>query len=140
MMARPSLIWASRLIIVLAAASSLGAGEAFAQAQGLAAVGPVDPGNGFPQFYQDQAGQAVEQCLDNVTPGDPCGILALGGLPNPTAPIVFPTNFPGESFFWLTSARFLSVGGNTKFRADLTMALEATFGNAAGAVVSGDQI
>jgi hypothetical protein len=140
MMRRPSLNSASRLIIVLAAASCLGAGEAFAQAQGLAAVGPVDPGNGFPQFYQDQAGQAVEQCLDNVTPGDPCGIVALGGLPNPAAPIVFPDNFPGESFFWLTSARIQPVGGNRSFRADLVMGLEATFGNAAGTVVPDQQI
>jgi hypothetical protein len=139
-MKRAFLNWASPLAIVLAAASSLGAGEAFAQAQGLAAVGPTDPGNGFPQFYQDNAGQAVELCLDNVTPGDLCGIIALGGLPNPTAPIVFPTNFPGESFFWNTSARIQPVGGNRNFRADVIMALEATFGNAAGTVVPGQQI
>ena len=138
-MRRPSLGWASRLIIGLAAASSLGAGEAFAQAQGLAAVGPVDPGNGFPQFYQDQAGQALEQCLDIVTPGDPCGLLLLGSV-NPRLPIVFPTNFPGESFYWMASARIQPVGGNRSFRADVIMALEATFGNAAGTVVPGQQI
>jgi hypothetical protein len=34
-------------------------GQAHAQAQGLASVGPTDPGNGFPQFYQDKAGLAL---------------------------------------------------------------------------------
>jgi hypothetical protein len=132
--------WASRLIVVLAAACSLGTGEAFAQAQGLAAVGPTDPGNGYPQFYQDNAGQALEPCLDTVTPGDLCGILLLGNLPNRLAPIVFPTNFPNEWFYWLTSARIQPVGGNRSFRADLTMSLEGAFGNAAGTVVPGQQI
>jgi hypothetical protein len=128
--------WASRLIIVLAAASSLGAGEAFAQAQGLFAVGPTDPANGYPTYYQDHAGQALAPCLDNVTPGDPCGILALGGLPNPTGPIVFPTNFPQEFFYSLTSGR-IRVGS---LNATLTMGLEGAFGNTAGTVVPGQQI
>lgn len=139
-MRRPSLNWASRLIIGLAAASSLGAGEAFAQAQGLFAVGPTDPANGYPTFYQDHAGQALAPCLDNVTPGDPCGILALGSVPNPTAPIVFPTNFPNEFFYSLTSGRIRAVPGNNKLNATLTMALEGAFGNTAGTVVPGQQI
>jgi hypothetical protein len=139
-MRRSSLNWASRFIIVLAAASCLGAGEAFAQAQGLFAVGPTDPANGFPQFYQDHAGQALAPCLDNVTPGDPCGIVALGGLPNPTGPIVFPTNFPQEFFYWLTSGRIRNVPGNNKLDATLTMGLEGAFGNTAGTVVPGQQI
>src|SRR5262252_7200281 len=97
MIRRPSLVWASR-IIVLAGALSLGAGEAFAQAQGLATAGPVDPGHGFPQFYQDKGGQALEPCLDNSLTTDPCGILA--SLPNFLQPVVFPTNFPDEFFYW----------------------------------------
>src|SRR5262252_2544105 len=139
MMTRPSLDWASRLIIVMAAACSLGAGEAFAQAQGLAAVGPDDPGNGYPQFYQDLAGQALEPCLDNVTPGDPCGIIALGSVPNPNQPIVFPTNFPNEWFYWNANSRVLNVGGN-KGKANVIMALEGAFGNTAGTIVPGQQI
>src|SRR5215471_2939737 len=140
MMRRPSFHWASRLIIVLAAASSLGAGEAFAQAQGLFAVGPTDPANGYPQYYQDHAGQALAPCLDTVTPGDPCGIVALGNFPNRLAPIVFPTNFPNEWFYWMASARIQPVGGNKSFRADLTLALEGAFGNTAGTVAPGQQI
>ena len=137
MMRRPSFRWASRLIIVLAATCGLGAGEAFAQAQGLAAVGPDDPGNGFPQFYQDKAGQALEPCLDVLT-SDPCGILAA--LPNFLLPVVFPTNFPSEWFYWMTAGRIQPVGGNRTFRADLTLSLEGAFGSPTGALVPGDQI
>ena len=130
--------WASRLTIVLAAACSLGGGEAFAQAQGLAAAGPVDPGHGFPQFYQDKAGQALEPCLDNSLTTDPCGILAA--LPNFLQPVVFPTNFPNEFFYWMAVSRIRAAPGNRNLRADLTLALEGAFGGATGAVVPGDQI
>src|SRR5262245_49962576 len=34
------------------------------QGQGLAAVGPIDPANGFPQFYQDKAGLSLGHCLE----------------------------------------------------------------------------
>src|SRR5499426_1003211 len=73
------------------------AATAVVQGQGLAAVGPIDPANGFPQFYQDKAGLTLGQCLDTTTPGDPC-VLA-GTIPNPTAPITFPSNFPEEFFY-----------------------------------------
>src|ERR1700710_3125309 len=113
-------------------------GAAFAQGQGLAAVGPTDPGNGFPQYYQDKSGLALEPCLANLTAGDPCAIAAV--LPVPTAPVVFPTNFPSEWFYWTSNARILPLAGNKSFRADLTMALEGTFGNPTTAVNNGDQI
>src|SRR5262249_10105420 len=64
------------------------------QGQGLAAVGPIDPANGFPQFYQDKAGLSLGQCLDTTTPGDPC-VLA-GTFPNPTATITFHRHFTEE--------------------------------------------
>src|ERR1700712_126192 len=113
-------------------------GQAFAQAQGLASVGPTDPGNGFPQFYQDKTGTALEPCLANLTAGDPCAIAAE--LPVPTAPVVFPTNFPSEWFYWTGNARIRPLVGSNNFRADLTLALEGTFGNPTTAVNNGDQI
>ena len=137
-MRRDFLDWASRLIIVLAAACSLGGGEAFAQAQGLAAAGPVDPGHGFPQFYQDKAGQALEPCLDNSLTTDPCGILAA--LPDFLHPVVFPTNFPNEFFYWMAVSRIRAAPGNRNLRADLTLALEGAFGGATGAVVPGTRL
>src|SRR5215475_12777993 len=128
----------SGLAVALVATLGLGSGEVYAQAQGLAAVGPSDPGNGFPQFYQDKTGRALEPCLDSLNPADPCGIVAT--VPNPTQPIVFPTNFPDEFFYWMANARMKPVAGSSKFRADLTLALEGAFGNVAGTVANGDQI
>jgi hypothetical protein len=113
-------------------------GQAHAQAQGLASAGPTDPGNGFPQFYQDKTGTALEPCLANLTAGDPCAIAAE--LPAPGAPVVFPTNFPAEWFYWTGNARIRPLAGSNNFRADLTLALEGTFGGPTGAVVNGDQV
>jgi hypothetical protein len=123
---------------VAALLAAFNPGQAFAQAQGLASVGPTDPGNGFPQFYQDKSGVALEPCLANLTAGDPCAIAA--SLPVPTAPVVFPTNFPSEWFYWTGNARIRPLVGSNNFRADLTLALEGTFGGPTGAVVNGDQI
>src|SRR5262245_21414622 len=93
-------------VILVLAACGLGASEANAQqAQGLASVGPVNPGNGYPQYYQDRTGVALAPCLDNTTPGDFCEIAA-SGVPNPAAPIVFPTNFPDEFFYWFATTVF----------------------------------
>ena len=59
-------------------------------------------------------------------------------MPVPTAPVVFPTNFPDEWFYWTGNARILPFAGAS--RLDLTMALEGTFGGAGGRVTNGDQI
>ena len=133
-----------RLSRALAALMAIGviaafnATEVHAQAQGLASVGPTDPGNGFPQFYQDKGGLALEPCLASQAAGDPCGIAA--DVPVPTSPIVFPTNFPDEFFYWQGTARIRPLVGSNNFRADLTMALEGAFGGATGGVVNGEQI
>ena len=54
--------------------------------------------------------------------------------------MVFPTNFPSEWFYWTGNARIRPLVGSNSFRADLTLALEGTFGGPTGAVVNGDQI
>jgi hypothetical protein len=136
-MRRPSRPWIL-LAAVLGLAAILSPRQAYAQAQGLASVGPTDPGNGFPQFYQDKTGVALEPCIANLAAGDPCAIAA--GVPFPTLPVVFPTNFPDEWFYWTGNARIRPLVGSNSFRADLTMALEGTFGGPTGAVVNGDQI
>ena len=64
----------------------------------LAAVGPLDPANGFPLWYQDQAGTTLELCLDTVSSA--AGPLCLLAQPNPNAPISFPDNFGAEAFWW----------------------------------------
>src|SRR5215475_10098009 len=124
------------IILVVACGSS--AAVAQLQGQGLAAVGPIDPANGFPLFYQDKAGLSLGQCLDTTTPGDPC-VLA-GTFPNPTAPITFPSNFPEEFFYAAADADIgPPFAGVATGRARLNLRLEGTFGNPAGAVVNGDQ-
>ena len=58
----------------------------------LFGFGPVDPVNGFPQYYQDSNGLALQACLDLVC--DPA--LAV---PDPTKPVSFPDNFPLALFY-----------------------------------------
>lgn len=98
----------------------------------LAAVGPVDPANGFPMWYLDSAGVRLELCLDfqNAL----CGFVG-NEIPNPLDPVVFPTNFPDEAFWWAGGAIMDSNGGGS---ADLILGLEAAF--AGGGVVDGDQV
>src|SRR5690348_2273852 len=95
------------------------------QGQGLAAVGPIDPANGFPQFYQDKAGLSLGQCLDNTTPGDPCAIAAT--LPNPTQPVTFPANFPQEFFYGAADADINGFAGVATGRARLNLRMEGAF-------------
>jgi len=59
----------------------------------LAEFGPVDPVHGFPEYYQDSNGLALQVCLDFVcNPALP--------VPNPNLPISFPDNFPVEVFYF----------------------------------------
>ena len=106
------------------------------QAQGLAAVGAVDPANGFPKWYLDKNGLQLGACLD-VGALDPCGLIAAGAIPNPALPISFPANFPGEFFYMRATARIDGIGGGLN-RADLGLAHEGAF--AGGVVAAGNQI
>lgn len=99
---------------------------------GLVKAGPVNPANGFPTWYEDSAGRRLELCTDA---GDAlCGIPPAE-VPNPSAPVSFPANFPGESFYQLVGAEVALPNGGT---VGLNLALEATF--ASGAAVPDDQI
>src|SRR5437899_10894372 len=124
--------WISLAVIVCVAFT---AGSAFAQAAGLAAVGAADPANGFPKWYLDNTGLQLAPCLDNNA-ADPCGLGAAGALPNPAAPVVFPTNFPNEVFYNRATARISGIGGGAS-RADLGIALEGAFGGATLTVADG---
>src|SRR5437867_12583484 len=108
----------------------LAGGWASAQnAQGLAAVGAIDPSNGYPRWYLDRNGVQLGQCLDTTNPADPCALA--GTFPNPNQPIVFPTNFPDELFDWRATAVISVIGGGTG-KAVLVMALHGPFGVATG--------
>lgn len=98
----------------------------------LKAAGPLSPANGFPVWYQDTAGVALDLCLD---PNDAfCGVL-MAPLPRPNDPVAFPTNFPDEAFWWTADASITVAGGGS---ADLILAMEAAFANGPPAV--SDQI
>jgi hypothetical protein len=104
----------------------------------LSAVGPTDPANGFPTFYQDTNGTALVPCLvENAA--DPvnnpfCSLLTdcgVGQVPpacfDPAQPVVFPANFPSEFFYWIADSDPINVGPSLTAKAILRVALEGTF-------------
>ncbi len=98
---------------------------------GLTAVGPVNTEYGFPSWYEDRTKTRVELCLDAENPL--CGFLP-GDIPDDTAPISFPGNFPNEAFYMLAGSGLDLPGGG---RATLVLGLEAAFSNT---VTEGDQV
>ena len=86
-------------------------------------VGPVNTEHGFPAWYEDSTKTRTELCLDADNPL--CGFLP-GDVPDPTKPISFPGNFPGEAFYMLAGSDVQIPGGGD---AVLTLALEAAFAN-----------
>jgi K319-like protein len=100
--------------------------------QGLVTVGPVNPNNGFPDWYRDTNGVDLQPCND---PQDKfCG--GAVSAPDNTAPITFPGNFPDEFFYMAADADGLTSAGGNKVLASFD--LEGAFAN--GPVTSGDQI
>src|SRR3989441_3280924 len=125
--------WCISLAVV--ACVIFAAGGAFAQnAQGLAAVGAVDPANGYPRWYLDRNGLQLGQCLDAANPADPC-VLA-GTFPNPGQPVSFPDTSPDEFFYGRTTADIANIGG-VGGRAVLVMSTQAGFGGATGTAADG---
>ena len=108
---------------------------------GLSAVGPTDlpspPGNGYPFWYQDATGMTLDLCLPKVGPQVTLGACGALVIPNPSAPISFPGNFPDESFYFLSSS-VLVTDTVTRDNAVLVLALEGAF--ATGVVSPGAQI
>src|SRR5438876_6756122 len=124
-MKRGALTWCITLSAILCII--LTGGWASAQnAQGLSAVGALDPITGFPRWYMDRTGLQLGQCLDDSA-ADPCGVIAE--LPDPNQPLVFPGNFPGEFFYWRTTADIDNIGGVGGL-ARLVMSTQAGFGGA----------
>src|SRR5436309_6034185 len=94
----------------------------------LFGFGPVDPVNGFPQYYQDSNGLALQACLDLVC--DPA--LAV---PDPTKPVSFPDNFPLDLFY----SRAISTITVGTIKAVLNDQFEGSFANGS-LVIPGDQV
>jgi hypothetical protein len=126
------------LILVLGLVLLLGLGQA-AQAALVPPPGPNNPATttgtsggifGFPLWYQDTNDLRLELCLPNAA--ELAAGACLAAPPGPL-PIVFPTNFPDEAF-WFAAEAFLPAPADGL----LVLALEAAF--AGGGVVEGDQI
>lgn len=112
-------------------------------------VGPVDPANGFPTWYRDNTvnsvggfpyGLPLSICLSTTVSPNPaggymCNLLPAAGF-DPLQPIVFPTNFPDEVFWWVAEAGIDPP--EAAIRTRLILALEGAFGT--GAVTAGDQV
>jgi len=113
--------------------------------------GPIDAVHGFPQWFQDRNGVALEICSIN----DPvnglavvaAGLCAIANAPAPAgvqvAPEVFPTQFSAEHFYTLTTATLTPAGvGATGIagpgRVVFNFALEGGF--ATGTPAQGQQI
>ncbi|MGF6285193.1 hypothetical protein [Pseudomonas silensiensis] len=126
--------------------------SALAQGVAQAALFAVDPGpyvpaNGsFAAWYQDTHGRTLELCLSKAVssrvpsaPGAPtymCNLLPAPGIFDDAQPLVFPTNFPDEAFWFTGDGTIVDAARGI----DLTYvsAVEAAFSG--GDPIEGDQI
>lgn len=126
--------------------------SALAQGAAQAALFAVDPGpyvpaNGsFAAWYQDTHGRTLELCLSKAVssrvasaPGAPAYMCLLNPTPgvfDDTQPVVFPSNFPDEAFWFTGDGSIVDAARGI----DLTYvsAVEAAF--AAEEPVEGDQV
>ncbi|MFF2029247.1 PKD domain-containing protein [Arthrobacter sp. NPDC058192] len=118
-------------VVSLAGLASAAVGPPGVNGPGLAEVGPVDATDGYPVWYRDQTGLRLEKCIAQADPLCP----ARGALPDETAPVSFPDNYPDEGFYSLTSGTMNTSGGGKALAA---IALEQAFGS--GPVADGDQV
>lgn len=121
--------WSRRSIALLGAAlvaigflpAISAADQTSLQTAFLTQAGPLDPITGFPTYFQDSNGLRLSHCYD--------GSALCGGaespLPNPSAPVSFPDNFPDESFYFLSQA-VINLPNNLKATYDGSV--EADFG------------
>ncbi|MFA5111874.1 MAG: hypothetical protein WC443_10745 [Desulfobaccales bacterium] len=101
----------------------------------LAAVGPINPANGFPLYFQDSNGVAVELPAPPI--GDPDGLVTptmTFDAVDPNNPFSVQIGFGTEAFYWIAAVNLDLPNGN---RALVEFGLEAAF--AAGPAADGDQ-
>jgi hypothetical protein len=120
------------MLTILFAAVLLTGGLTQPAQAALGRVGPVNPANGFPVWYQDTAGLRLDLCLDQNG-------FCLTEEPNTAAPISFPNNFGPEAFWWMAETAIDDSAGPTGLNALLVLAMEAAFAGA-GTPVDGQQV
>ncbi|WP_283183923.1 hypothetical protein [Pseudomonas svalbardensis] len=126
--------------------------SALAQGVAQAALFAVDPGpyvpaNGsFAAWYQDTHGRTLELCLSKAVssrvasaPGAPAYMCLLNPTPgvfDDTQPVVFPSNFPDEAFWFTGDGSIVDAARGIDL--NYVSAVEAAF--AAEEPVEGDQV
>ncbi|BBH45915.1 hypothetical protein [Pseudomonas sp. KU43P] len=109
--------------------------------------GPYTAGNGkFAAWYQDSHGRTLDLCLSKTVssrvagaPGAPaymCNLLPTPGVFDDAQPIVFPTNFPDEAFWFTADAAVVDAARGINL--SYGTAIEAAF--AAEEPADGDQV
>ncbi|WP_409287099.1 hypothetical protein [Pseudomonas guariconensis] len=117
-----------------------------------AALNAVDQGTytpengGFAAWYQDTHGRVLDLCLTKAVssrvpgaPGAPsymCTLLPTPGVFDDTQPIVFPSNFPDEAFWFTADAAINDAARGVNL--GYVSAIEAAFGG--GDPLEGDQV
>ncbi len=99
----------------------------------------LDPVNGMPEWYQDEAGVRLLQCVD---PADTSCIVLPGGTFGGTGPLSFPDNYPDEWFYYLAESDQVPTDGcgglSDPGSVAIRVAVEAAFAN--GEPAAGDQM
>lgn len=109
------------------------AGVALALAQPafavLQRVGPVDPANGYPAWYQDASGLALELCTPTTQADLVAGICLVTPAEVATLPEVMPTNWSQEHFYYYASSvlTIASATPGTTTKLKILTGLEASF-------------
>ncbi|RON56287.1 hypothetical protein [Pseudomonas frederiksbergensis] len=109
--------------------------------------GPYLPANGdFAAWYQDTHGRTLDLCLSKAVssrvagaPGAPtymCSLIPAPGIFDDTKPLVFPTNFPDEAFWFTADSTIVDAARGINL--NYVSGLEAAFSG--GDPVDGDQI
>jgi hypothetical protein len=108
-----------------------------ARSGSLTQVGPVSADNGFPTWYRDKnsagATSRLEICLP-VAPSLADPYCAPPVLPDPAAPMVYPTNYPDEMFYQMATAAIVQPG------MDLLVEMNLEGAYATGPVIAGDEM
>lgn len=103
--------------------------SAFPAQAALSQIGPIDPNNGFPLWYEDSQKTRISLCIAGANGfADPnCILPGIDEGFDASLPVSFPENFPVESFWWIADSDVVPAGVAGSGRVHLRYALESAF-------------